>query len=452
MVERWRRRLGTLRVRTTAGATIVVGVALAVAALLLVAVVRRSLAGNVQTAARLRASEVAALVEDGARGTDPAGDVHDSSLVQVIDQHGRVVEASPNVEGEGPIATVAPGRARTVLGLPGGDDHRYRVVAVAASTPGGPVTVVAARSLEDADEAVRAMARLLWVGLPGLLALVAATTWVVTGRSLRPVEGIRRQVAAITEHELDRRVPVAGDDEVGRLAATMNEMLARLERSRDRQRRFVADASHELRSPIATMRHRLDVALAHPDTCDASLVPDLLAEDLRMERLVEDMLVLARMDEETPAGARQPVDLDDLVLAEARRLRQRGRVAVDARSVNGGRVIGDPAALARVLRNLTDNAERHARTKVALGLHVADDRALCVVDDDGPGIPVADRPRAFERFTRLDEARARDAGGAGLGLAIAAEVAAAHDGSLRIEASPLGGARLVVDLPAVDAS
>jgi len=440
-----------VRLRTTAGATLVVGIALASAALLLVTVVSRSLTGNVQTAAELRAADVVALVEEGEGDTDPAIDDRESSLVQVIDQRGRVVEASPNLEGEGPIANLEPGQART-LRLPGEDRHGYRAVAVAAETPNGPVTVLAARSLEEADEAVWAMSRLLWLGLPGLVALVAATTWVVTGRSLRPVEAIRRQVAAITESELDRRVPVPGEDEVGRLAATMNEMLARLERSRDRQRRFVSDASHELRSPIATMRHRLDVALAHPDTRDDSLIPELLAEDLRLERLVEDLLTLARGDEGPPVGARHRVDLDDLVLAEARRLRRRGRVTVGARSVSGSRVLGDPAALSRVLRNLTDNAERHARTRVELELRVEHGRALCVVDDDGAGIPAADRHRAFERFTRLDDARARDVGGAGLGLAIAAEVVAAHDGSLSIAESPLGGARLVLDLPAVDAT
>jgi signal transduction histidine kinase len=445
------RRLGSVRLRTTAGATLVVGVALAGAALLLVAVVHRSVTSNVQAAAELRAADVVALVEEGDGGTDPAGDDRDSSLVQVIDRRGRVVTASPDLEGEGPMARLRPGEARSIR-LSGEDRHGYRVVAAAATTPDGPVTVLAARSLDEADEAVHAISRLLWLGLPGLVALVAATTWVVTGRSLRPVEAIRRQVAAITESELDRRVPVPGDDEVGRLAATMNEMLARLERSRDRQRRFVSDASHELRSPIATMRHRLDVALAHPGTRDDSLLPELLAEDLRMERLVDDMLTLARGDEEPEVGAQQPVDLDDLVLAEARRLRRRGRVAVRARSVSGSRVMGDAAALSRVLRNLTDNAERHARTTVGLELRVDDGRALCLVDDDGAGIPVADRPKAFERFTRLDDARAREVGGAGLGLAIAAEVVAAHAGSLRIEESPLGGARLVVDLPAVDAT
>jgi signal transduction histidine kinase len=280
--------------------------------------------------------------------------------------------------------------------------------------------------------------------------LVAFTTWIVTGRTLHPIEGIRREVATISGSELSRRVPQPrGDDEVARLARTMNAMLDRLQDSRDRQRRFVSDASHELRSPVATIRHELEVALAHPDqTTVEALAADLLAEDLRLEGLVEDLLLLARADEDTLSLIARPVDLDDLVLAEAARLRRRGIVRVDTSSLSAGRVAGDPAQLTRLVRNLADNAERHARSVVSLALGARSGQLTLTVGDDGDGITEADRVRIFERFTRLDGARTRDAGGAGLGLAIVAAVARVHGGTVHVEPGP--GARFVVVLPAID--
>jgi signal transduction histidine kinase len=280
--------------------------------------------------------------------------------------------------------------------------------------------------------------------------LVAVTTWIVAGRALRPVESIRREVAAISGTELSRRVPQPrGGDEVARLAQTMNAMLDRLQSSRDRQRRFVSDASHELRSPVATMRHELEVALAHPDqTSVEAIASNLLAEGLRLERLVEDLLLLARADEDALSLTARPVDVDDLMLAEATRLRQRAIVRVDSSSVSAGRVLGDAAQLARLIRNLADNAERHAKSVVSLALVARLGELTLTVADDGDGIAEDDQVRIFERFTRLDGARARDAGGAGLGLAIVAAVARAHGGSVRLEPGP--GARFVIVLPAID--
>jgi signal transduction histidine kinase len=225
-------------------------------------------------------------------------------------------------------------------------------------------------------------------------------------------------------------------------------MLSRLDQAQARQRRLVADASHELRSPVATIRQHAEVALAHPGrTATAELAATVLAEDLRLQRLAEDLLLLTRADEHTLAPRRRPVDLDDLVFDEARRLRGASGLRVDTTTVSAGRVDGDAAGLRRMLRNLGDNAARHAGGQLAFSLGERDGMVRLAVDDDGPGIPEADRERVFERFVRLDSARARDDGGSGLGLAIVAELVAAHGGTVAITTSPLGGARVAVALP-----
>ena len=227
----------------------------------------------------------------------------------------------------------------------------------------------------------------------------------------------------------------------------MNRMLARLEQARNNQRRFVSDASHELRSPITTIRQHAEVARAHPDrTTVEELAEVVLAEELRMQRLVEDLLLLARADEQVLAP-RAPVDLDDLALEEARHLRSTTSLRVDTSNVAAAQIHGDAEALRRVLRNLGDNAARHAKSRINIAVVNRDGGALLTVDDDGPGIPGADRRRVLERFVRLDAARSRDDGGSGLGLSIVDEVVRAHGGTVSITDSPLGGARIAVTFP-----
>jgi signal transduction histidine kinase len=225
----------------------------------------------------------------------------------------------------------------------------------------------------------------------------------------------------------------------------MNDMLTRLETARAAQRRFVADASHELRSPLATITARLELGQRRgpTDTDTAEMLP----EAHRMSRLIDDLLLLARADERGLAPRRDDVDLDELVEAEAARLRNTTavRVEVDTAPV---RVTGDRAQLARLLRNLTNNAARHARSRVTLRVRAERTEAILDVADDGPGIPILDRRRVFDRFVRLDEGRARETGGAGLGLAIVAEIVAAHHGQVTTAESPGGGALLHVRLPA----
>jgi signal transduction histidine kinase len=351
------------------------------------------------------------------------------------------------VKGRLPVIDLEPGETARIATTPVENEPSV-VVAERADGPGGRLTILVARTM--VDEQAEIVTGLLWTGIPLLLLLVGVTTWRVVGRAFAPVEAIRGEVEAISAVELSRRVPdPPGHDEIARLAATMNRMLARLEAAQSRQRRFVSDASHELRSPLAAIRQHAEVALGHPDrTSTAGLARIVLEEGIRLQQLVEDLLLLARADEGTLHLRRQPVDLDDLVFEAAGALRQVTHLRVEVSAVSAVRVSGDETQLRRVLRNLADNAARHAKTAITLALTEASGTAVLHVDDDGAGIPGGERQRVFERFVRLDDARSRDAGGSGLGLGIVAEILTAHGGSVTIGDSPLGGARVEVALPA----
>jgi signal transduction histidine kinase len=449
---RLRAHAGTVRVRTTAGAVVVVGVALLIAAIAMVVLLRRSLTANVTTAARARAEAVADLVAEGGSGQIVrVGDPEDE-FVQVLDSQGEVVRYSRNVEGRAPLLRLAPGETGRLERLPGVEDDQFLVVATGVDTPQGAVTVMVGRTLESVTESSQVVVSLLVIGFPLMLAVVAATAWGIVGRALAPVEAIREEVDAISTKELHRRVPdPPGRDEIARLATTMNEMLGRLEEGRDRQRRFVSDASHELRSPVATIRQHAEVALAHPQQSHVQeLAEVVLEEDVRLQRLVENLLLLTRMDERTVKLRMAPVDLDDILLEEAQRLRSTTSLRIRTDGVSAGRVAGDFAQLQKLVRNVTENAARHARSTVELSLTEADGEVLLRVDDDGKGIPQPERKRVFERFVRLDEARTRDSGGSGLGLAIVAEIAAAHGGSVAALEGPLGGVRIETHLPLLE--
>ncbi|MCR6031553.1 HAMP domain-containing protein [Nocardioides sp. zg-579] len=459
MAERWTGR-ASVRLRTTAAAVVVVAVALAIGALVLVALVRGSLRDGVEATAEQRAADLASQVERSGpprSGRDPDGDGDDADdegedpddpedlVWQVLDDDGRVVSSSQ------PLFRALPADGEDEVRLPGADQP-YLVVTEDADAGDASYDVVVAASLESVEESTDALVAPLAVGLPLVLLLVGGTTWVVAGRALAPVERIRREVEGISGDRLDRRVPEPpARDEVRRLAVTMNAMLTRLQASRDRQQQFVADASHELRSPLASIRQTAEVAREHPGALpEGELAEAVLEESVRMQRLVEQLLVLTRADEGALARTRVEVDLDDLALAEARRVRRAG-LAVDASGVGPGRVQGDPLALAQVVRNLVDNAARHAASRLAVSVAERAGTVELAVEDDGPGVPEAERERVFERFVRLDDARARDAGGSGLGLAIVREAVAAHGGTVGVSTSALGGARFVVRLPAAAA-
>lgn len=443
-------RLGTVRVRTTVAAVLVVGIAIGLGALALVQALRSGLIEDLEASASRRAEELATELER--TGAVPSLAVSDpeEELVQLVDPDGRVLAASDNVSTAPALVGPAERDSRRLDVRVGGEVEEFLLVVELAEPDG--VAVVVGRSVDDVADATSTAASLLGLAAPLLLGLVGVTTWWVVGRALAPVDRIRREVEAVTISEMHRRVPVpAGRDEIARLAETMNGMLGRLEAGHQRQRRFVADASHELRSPVASLRQHAEVARGHPQLePDEPLADVVLAESARLQRLIDDLLLLARADEGSLQPDRRVVDLDDVVFDEARRLRVETSLRIDTHDVGAGRVLGDEAALRRVLRNLADNAARHARGTIALRLRSADDAVVLDVDDDGPGIPADERRRVRDRFVRLDEGRARDAGGAGLGLAIVDELVRAHGGEVQITDSPLGGARITIRLPTAD--
>ncbi|MEV5002359.1 sensor histidine kinase [Nocardioides sp. LML1-1-1.1] len=432
-------RRTSIRVRTTLAAVLVVAVALLAGAAALVLAVRGSLRDGAETTAEHRADALVAQVDAGQVPVvdDEADDEPEDVVWQVTRPDGEVLAASASLQG--------PLTEDGTVDLPGAD-HSY--VVVTEDSDDGHVVAVAV-SLEDVDETTAALAAPLLLGLPALLLVVAGTTWLVVGRALRPVERIRREVEEITGARLERRVSEpATRDEVGRLARTMNAMLARLQDSRDRQEQFVADASHELRSPLASIRQVAEVAQAHPAALpDGELAETVLEEAVRVQALVEQLLVLTRAGEGRARAPRTEVDLDDLALGAVRRVARAG-LDVDTTAVAAARLLGDPVALGQVVRNLVDNAARHARSRLAVAVVQHPGGVVLSVEDDGPGIAPADRERVFERFVRLDEARARDAGGSGLGLAIVREVVTGHGGAVAVEDGTFGGARFVVRLPA----
>lgn len=439
---------GSMRLRTTLAATVIVTVALLLGALAFVTIVENSLTDEVRSSLRLRGRDLGALLESGALPAQVVSEPAESEFIQVLDSQGDVVAASANLRGLGPVANVASGA--TVSTAVPFDDERFLVLAQEVAAGGNSTRLLLGRTLEPVAEATSLVGRVLALGLPLVVGLVAGTTWIVVGWALSPVETIRREVDAITAAELHRRVqqPMA-DDEIARLAGTMNHMLDRLERAQARQRQFVSDTSHELRSPIASIREQAEVALAYPERSSATELADAtLADALRLQQLVNDLLLLAKADEHSLALSPDAVDLDDLVLEAAERLRTSTRTRVDVSRVSAGRVMGNAASLRRAVDNLFDNAARHAASVVSISLGERKREVVLAVEDDGPGIAASDRKRVFDRFVRLDEARARERGGAGLGLSIVAEVVSAHGGSVRVGESAMGGARLEVRLPA----
>ncbi|MFJ3382351.1 sensor histidine kinase [Curtobacterium sp. NPDC090217] len=434
MPER-RRRLRSLRARTTFGAVTLVLAALVVGSAAFVVVLRLVLVEGVRSSAESGLEQASARVEaDGAGAVDGYDDV----LVQVVGDDGEVLAHGDDAD---PPALPTDDESRWTH-----DGERWLLVSDDVDLPDGTeATIVFGSSLESADTATTAVTTLLAVGVPVLVALMGVGTWIVVGRSLRPVDRIRSEVDAVRGDARGARIAVPDTgDEVARLADTMNAMLERLDRSASAQRQFVADASHELRSPIASVRQHASVAAAHPDRIGVGELAEVVtAENDRLARLVDGLLVLSKLDERGVADGRA-VDLDDLVLAEVSRVRSAGLVSIDGSGVGPARVLGDPAVLSRVVRNLVDNAVRHASGRIALGVRAEGTWAVLTVDDDGVGVPGPERDRVFERFVRLDEARSRDDGGSGLGLAIVRDAVRAHGGSVVIEDAPLGGARFVV--------
>jgi len=444
-----RRRTGTVRFRVTALASALVAAVLVVTAAGLVVAQGRLLTDSLDDTLEQRADDLQGLVASGALAGALAGGRDDDVTVQLVGGDGAVVTASPTLAGAPPLAEPPTGQTRqrivTQAGM-AGTGGEFRVL---SRRVGETAVLHVAGNLEDVREAVRILGVSLLVAIPAVVALLAALMWWLVGRTLRPVDAIQREVAAISGADLHRRVPQpGGDDEIARLARTMNTMLGRVERASARQQRFVADASHELRSPLTRIRSELEVDLAHPETASPSRThASLLEETVALQQLVDDLLHIARSDDGAAPRRSALVDLDDLVLREAARLREDARVKLDVSRVSAAQVRGDPDQLRRVIRNLADNAERHAASTVTFALEERAGHAHLTVADDGPGIPVVERERIFERFARLDDARTRASGGTGLGLAIVRDLVERHGGTVSAEVAGTPGAALVVRLP-----
>ncbi len=425
-------RLRTVRVRLTLAAAVVTGLAVLLAGLWLVHTVDSSLRDRQREQDAQRLDELRTELEQGRRPAELEVVVPGRTTFFEVRLDDRRVAATPGYED------LESGRGlRTSLHV---------------QAEAGAIELVATSPLDPIDRSVDAVRSGLLVAFPLLVGTVALLAWILAGRALRPVESIRSEVEVITGSTLDRRVGVPGSgDEVARLARTMNAMLDRLEDSSTRQRRFVADASHELRSPVATIRTELEVAQRTATPTEWPAIADrLLAEEARLEAVIADLLLLASLDEGAPLPDAVAVDLAGEAQEEARRRTpDRDDVVIEVDAPAAALVRGSRMQLRRAMANLLDNAGRHARTTVRVSIHERGGRVRVLVDDDGPGIPDADKERVFERFVRLDEHRARaGVGGAGLGLSLVRRIAEHHQGTASVDVAPLGGARLVLDLPA----
>ena len=436
----------SVRGRTTILVTLLFALTLVVSGLTLLTVLRRTMLDNIDTALALRAADLGVLVASGIAPRDITIPDDGTSFAQII-LAGDVIASSTNVRGQPPVDTLTDSSQITVRQT-SGDDEVFRLVVTEQNSPAGPVTIAVGTTLVDMEQTARVATWTLTITGLALTTLAGAATWLVVRRALRPVDSMRAEVADITVSGLDRRVSQpTTDDEIRLLADTLNDMLVRLESGTRAQRDFVSAASHELRTPIAVIRHVLEVAQSTNAPDWREIADSVLEEDIRMERLVDDLLLIARTD----AGVSRSehwtaVDLDDIVFEEARRVPS--PIQIDVSRVSAGQVNGDVEQLRRVVRNLFDNALRHATQAIEVDLSSVGGRVSVAVDDDGPGVAPEDRTRIFERFVRLDESRTRSDGGTGLGLAIVTELVDSLGGDVHVESSErLGGARFVFTLP-----
>ncbi len=450
-----------VRARTTLIATAVVGLVLAGSGALLLAATRSALFQSVETTVTARSADLASQLAGGATPR-PVPLIRGISVQIVID--GTVVSSTEDIEGQSPIVdVVAASGAMSTVEVPSLDasenegqaqgednfDGPFLVAVAGVSTEGRQATVLAAGSLGAVENATRTLVPLLVLGVPALTLLVGLTVWRLTRRAFRPVEAMAEQADVISYRDLHLRVPEPEpDDEIRRLAVVLNRMLERLEASVSRQRRFTADAGHELKSPVATLLTMAEVAEANPGAFNvAELAGDVAGQSRRLATLVDDLLVLARTDEHRLELNREWFDLAGVVSDE---ITAGGPAPVlfDTHRVEPARVFGDRRRLGQLVRNLLDNAARHATATVRIETQARGKEVTLCVADDGPGIPLADRERVFERFVRLDDSRSREAGGTGLGLSVVRSIVGAHGGRISVDDDPeLGGAAVTLVLP-----
>ncbi len=442
-----------IRLRATVLVSAVTAIALVVGGVILVAILRGQLIDNLDSTLSAQAIDRAALLAEGADPESLTASTMSEALVWIGTTDGTTLASGGRRVAETPPVELEPGIRTTSLSFI--EDHgdnepeeleneELRVVIVAANRPdGSPVMVVVGTELEVVTKPVGSVSRALVAGTPFFLALVAVLTWTTANRALRPVESIRQGAEQVGASGHGESVPVPDTgDEIERLARTVNEMLESLDAHGVRQRQFVADASHELKSPLATLRLEAETSTS----LDQSERTRSIRQIDRLTAIVDDLLALARSDETHPSNTAL-VDIDEAVFDAIEMAAPRPGITIDIEHIAPTRLSGDGAQLRRLVRNLIDNARRHATSRVVITLNTDDGRVTLHVDDDGPGVPLENRATIFERFARMDESRARDDGGTGLGLAIARQITERHQGTLTVTEAPIGGARFTATLP-----
>lgn len=443
-----------VRTRSMLVAVVVVLVAILIGGSGLVWALQSNLEQTAESTARARAAEIVGRIASEGL-TETSNTLTDRSqsgeVVQILTAAGTVVGSSSRSTSSTPMSPQRPavGDYTSVeLELDSlGEDGEWKVVSTTVTTDGASYTVQVGVPIRVQRQTVQTVAIFLLGGTPLLLAAVAVAVWVLVGRALRSVERIRTKVADIDAHHIADRVEVPQTrDEIAALATTMNMMLDRLDSSHQAQQAFVSDASHELRSPLATLTTAAELALRGDEATRTRLLGTMNSELTRMRGLVENLMTLARADAQGLNTGQDEVDLDDLVDHEARRLRATSNRTVQV-AIEPVRVWADAQQVAQPLRNLVDNAERHARTTVRLSLRRSGGDAIIWVDNDGDTINEQDRERIFERLVRLDDSRSRDAGGSGLGLAITRAGLRAQSGDVHVVDAPDGWCRFELRLP-----
>lgn len=451
--------LRSVQSRVTAIAVISTLVALSLAAAALLVVLQQGLLDEIDTTITNRAIDIAGGIDISNELDNASFPVDAETFVGVLEFEGSapvlyihndlepnanelaqlLTNQSPSERYETPFDAALPSLEFTV----GGDNMRL----VFAEVTTGDEVIAVARSLDGIERSIGRIRSFALLAVPVLTLLIGLLVWLLVGRALRSVEQMRREVESITGSDLRRRV-VEDDQptEIGRLATTMNSMLVRLEESQERQRRFAGDAAHELRSPLSSIMAQLDVDALHPDDADpVATAASVRSEAQRLTGVVEDLLLLARA-EGADGSSHRLLDIDDVVRVGVESV-DRGDKKLVLSASTGAVVRGEERHLQRVVTNLVSNALRHARSTIEVSVSVEGTRLVIAVEDDGDGVALADRERIFDRFVRLDEARARDGGGSGLGLALAKEIVLQHGGSLDVDDSSAGGARFLVGLP-----